>query len=411
MFCIYVSFINYNLVLTLILILQLTQINTMYRMINYWIITLEVIIFLSYTWNFVKAYIDSENYYFKEISFLVITNDLTKNCLIYKPLLMHYIFNLQKNILYTNKYYEKYNSEIFNFFNYILYTFRNWKGILKVLFFITIVLKNIYCWVIIIILFSIVIGQYHFSFVVELTLLFLFTYQFCKFNLIEEKNNKETYKKNLDSSFNWMNLYLKISIVYFSLITIVVYLYQFLRYDIILNKSSMTNTKQFLAVNVLKLFGLSVFNQKVLFKNLVPHFLVIILSVMLKYEIESTLNLYKSDEEINFSLSYQKYLIDFVEEKATSTLSKNYDFEKENEKIAETFKINKIKFFFLRFFKFISQKYYLFILICITAVFIFNEFNIALFSIFMIFILNLMNQYMSILNYRSKVTNLKFNCK
>lgn len=421
----------------------------MNKYISKLILVLEMLIFTTYSWNFVKLFFKN-NETFIDLSELVLTSHLNQNCISLPVIILYYVYNLQKSHYNSSLYQDQVYSNKLTIFNFLAVKLRSYTKFSKIVFLFSVMLRGIYCWLLLALLFLLVILMYYITFIFKLVLILLLIYEFTNMKLTKTNNDSNIIEHSksdiiVNSHNNKLNnssqlrTYCKIAIIYFSAVTIFVYIYQFFKFKILFNQEYKSEIYYYMFFNCIKLAGFEVYTESKLFNGLSPHFLSNIIIVLLKYEIESIINYYEKNIEEN--RKSENLITTNISRTNTNTKNSNSNkvdnLSLDNEKLLDSnkdelvllnkigrsssavkdqtacylFKINYFTYYLLKVLKSFCKKYYIIIIITMSFTVTSSDLSILMFIYYFISMTYFINYVGLIVSKREKQIKVKFGCK
>ena len=390
----------------------------------------------------------------------------------------YYKIHLKANLsnIYNNYYYKTYT--IYNFISSRID--KKYKKLNNVVNYTKIILEFINSWLIIILLLIIVMSKYYLLSLVKLIILSFIIYEFVslessKYSLqkIYETEKLTSFIVKSDGQFNsnympkdtlldiektnkknnkkikYIIAYLNIAIVYFSINTLAIYLYQFYKFDFLFGEFNNNNLSVYgqKVLNNLSIIGLEVFNKNKfdiinqnykkdiniihkkfmldkfaiyydseIFFNLLPHFLSNILIILLKNAITCILDDFKTlQNRLNCSVNSLSN-INIIELNDTTNYDNVYNTSNKNtlnidSKNLFIYKINYFKYYMYLITALFCSKFNIIVYITIVYIYINYEFNLVFAIIILIIAFNYIITYKAIFIKHIFNKNLKFHCK
>ena len=224
----------------------------------------------------------------------------------------------------------------------------------------------------------------------------------------QEDLNKKIGKDHIKYKFSYSLYYT--FLVFCSLNSLLVYLYQFVNNNLISSKIESSSSDSFFIKNLPNI-GFSIYSKDNLYLNFLPHFGITFISVLFISEIKRyikklNINKYETLIETNAMKENKKEIKKKLADKNISEFNKELlksDLYDENNKIIQNL---SIKYFFMNLIKIFSEFYWLFLFLSFGMIFSYYDLSfsliiyIILFSIF--FIMNFYRRITKLTKYINK---------
>ena len=274
--------------------------------------------------------------------------------------------------------------------NYVEYKFKRFERIKHILFVLGNIILELYIWILIgLFIFVSCFYEINFIFAIKLAWFLLLSYSFLK--------KIQNPDKGVEYSSFWQGLFL-----FFCCInTLSVYLYQFLSDDYIKYYENITESKNFFLKNLPNI-GFTMYERDDLYYHFLPHFGVILISVLFIWEIRSQLDKLSKEKK---SKSKKKKVEEIEDEIDLKLKQPNLSSEERELLKARKFEKNivvlknlSIRYFIINVMRIITKFYWLLLFLTIGIIFCFYDLSYSMTIYMIIFFIIFISMFYIIIN-------------
>jgi hypothetical protein len=274
--------------------------------------------------------------------------------------------------------------------NYVEYKFKRFERIKHILFVLGNIILELYIWILIgLFIFASCFYEINFIFAIKLAWFLLLSYSFLK--------KIQNPDKGVEYSSFWQGLFL-----FFCCInTLSVYLYQFLSDDYIKYYENITESDNFFLKNLPNI-GFSMYGRDDLYYRFLPHFGVILISVLFIWEIRSQLDKLSKEKK---SKSKKKKAEEIEDEIDLKLKQPNLSSEERELLKARKFEKNivvlknlSISYFIINVMRIITKFYWLLLFLTIGIIFCFYDLSYSMTIYMIIFFIIFISMFYIIIN-------------